>query len=142
VDARLLGAVAWWGFDLAVLWAMLHAFGAPPAFSMVVLAYFLGQVGNTIPVPGAVSGGIVGALLAFGVDADLAIVSVLSYRAIAIWVPAPVGLVALGALRRTIAAWGRDDAVAREEFVAAPAGEARPREARQAWRPATVRAAA
>src|SRR5205085_7996759 len=27
----LLGAVAWWGFDVAVLWACFHAFGhAPP----------------------------------------------------------------------------------------------------------------
>ena len=34
---------------------------------VVVLAYFVGQVGNTIPIPGAVSGGIVGVLLAFGV---------------------------------------------------------------------------
>jgi uncharacterized membrane protein YbhN (UPF0104 family) len=105
LDARLLGAVAWWGFDLAVLWSMLHAFGAPPAFEAVVLAYFLGQVGNTVPVPGAVSGGMVGALLAFGVEADLAIVSVLAYRAIAIWLPAPIGLAALGSLRRTMAVW-------------------------------------
>src|SRR6059058_477131 len=30
-DPRLLGAVAWWLFDAAVLWAMLSAFGAPPA---------------------------------------------------------------------------------------------------------------
>jgi uncharacterized membrane protein YbhN (UPF0104 family) len=141
-DARLLGAVAWWGFDLAVLWAMLHAFGAPPAFSMVVLAYFLGQVGNTIPVPGAVSGGLVGALLAFGVDADLAIVSVLSYRAIAIWVPAPVGLVALSSLRRTIAAWGREDVPETEPVVVPLAAAPRPYEGLQAWRPASVRTAA
>jgi uncharacterized membrane protein YbhN (UPF0104 family) len=138
VDVRLLGAVAWWGFDLAVLWAMLHAFGAPPAFELVVLAYFLGQVGNTIPIPGAVSGGLVGALLAFGVDADLAIVSVLAYRAIAIWIPAPIGLVALSALRRTIAAWGRED----EPVEVAP--RPLPRERRPAWRPreVPVRAAA
>jgi uncharacterized membrane protein YbhN (UPF0104 family) len=138
-DARLLGALAWWGFDMAVLWAMLHAFGSPPALQLVVLAYFLGQVGNTIPVPGAVSGGLVGALLAFGVDADLAIVSVLSYRAIAIWVPAPVGLVALSSLRRTIASWGREDALARvpEPVVVRP-----PEPARTAWRPASVSAAA
>jgi uncharacterized membrane protein YbhN (UPF0104 family) len=83
-DPRLLGAFAWWGFDMFVLWAMLHAFGAPPALAVVVLAYFLGQIGNTIPIPGAVSGGIVGALIAFGVAPDLAIVSVLAYRAIAI----------------------------------------------------------
>lgn len=139
-DARLLGAFAWWGFDMAVLWAMLHAFGAPPALEVVVLAYFLGQVGNTIPVPGAVSGGLVGALLAFGVDADLAIVSVLAYRAIAIWVPAPVGLVALSALRRTMAAWSREDKPAAVQPVVK-----RPCEGRSTWRPsreAPARAAA
>jgi uncharacterized membrane protein YbhN (UPF0104 family) len=129
LDARLLGAVAWWGFDMAVLWAMLNAFGSPPAIELVVLAYFLGQVGNTLPIPGAVSGGLVGALLAFGVGADLAIVSVLAYRAIAIWIPAPIGLVALSALRKTIAAWGRDEA--------APESEVRPvpSDRRATWRP-------
>jgi hypothetical protein len=107
-DPRLLGAVAWWGFDAAVLWAMLHTFGAPPSLAVVALAYFVGQVGNTIPVPGAVSGGIVGVLLAFGVDSDLAIVSVLAYRAVAIWLPGAVGLSALPALRRTLARWARE----------------------------------
>jgi uncharacterized membrane protein YbhN (UPF0104 family) len=132
LDARLLGAFAWWGFDMFVLWAMLHAFGSPPPIQLVVLAYFLGQVGNTIPIPGAVSGGLVGALLAFGVDADLAIVSVLAYRAIAIWIPAPVGLVALNALRRTIAGWGRED---QEPQAPAHAPAAAERAARPAWRP-------
>jgi uncharacterized membrane protein YbhN (UPF0104 family) len=109
LDPRLLGAVAWWGFDAAVLWAMLHAFGAPPAFAVIVLGYFVGQVANTIPIPGAVSGGMVGVLLAFGVEADLALTSVLAYRAIAIWLPAPIGLATLGALRKTIAGWGAED---------------------------------
>jgi hypothetical protein len=44
------------------------------------------------------------------VDADLALVSVLAYRAVAIWLPALVGLAALGALRRTMAGWTRKDA--------------------------------
>jgi hypothetical protein len=109
-DPRLLGALAWWTFDAAVLWAMLHAFGAPPAFAVVVLAYFVGQVGNTIPIPGAVSGGMVGVLLAFGVEPDLALTSVLAYRAVAIWLPAPVGLAALGGLRRTMARWKAETA--------------------------------
>jgi uncharacterized membrane protein YbhN (UPF0104 family) len=141
LDARLLGALAWWGFDMFVLWAMLNAFGAPPALAVVVLAYFLGQVGNTIPIPGAVSGGLVGALIAFGVDADLAIVSVLAYRAIAIWLPAPIGLVALGKLRGTMAAWGREDAIApAAEPVSLPVIVVAPREAvpapaRPVWRP-------
>jgi uncharacterized membrane protein YbhN (UPF0104 family) len=157
-DPRLLGAFAWWGFDMAVLYGMLNAFGTAPPFSVIVLAYFLGQVANTIPVPGAASGGLVGVLLAFGVGADLAIVSVLAYRAMAIWIPAPVGLVALGKLRRTMARWADEDAVAADDLVTAvpafaaddlvapvPALEVvrpRPREGRQAWRPVEVPAAA
>jgi putative heme transporter len=111
-DPRLLGALAWWLFDAAVLWAMLSAFGAAPPIAVVVLAYFVGQIGNALPIPGAVSGGIVGVLLAFGVQADLVLVSVLAYRSVAIWLPAPVGLLALTSLRRTFARWKFEDAPA------------------------------
>jgi uncharacterized membrane protein YbhN (UPF0104 family) len=104
-DPRLLGAIAWWAFDGAVLWAMLHALGTPPELTVLVLAYFLGQIANTIPVPGAASGGLVGVLLAFGVEADLALASVLAYRSVAIWLPVPLGLVALGGLRKTVTRW-------------------------------------
>jgi uncharacterized membrane protein YbhN (UPF0104 family) len=124
-DARLLGAVAWWGFDAAVLWAMLHAFGAPPQLAVVVLGYFVGQIANTLPIPGAVSGGMVGVLLAFGVAPDHALVSVLAYRSIAIWLPTPIGLTALGSLRRTLARWAREDQPALRivEVPAAPRAE-------------------
>jgi uncharacterized membrane protein YbhN (UPF0104 family) len=108
-DPRLLGAPAWWAFDAAVLWAMLHGFGAPPPLAVVVLAYFVGQIGNTIPIPGAVSGGIVGGLLAYGVQPDLALVSVLAYRAVAIWLPAAIGMAALGGLRRTVGRWSLEE---------------------------------
>jgi uncharacterized membrane protein YbhN (UPF0104 family) len=84
---------------------MLHALGHPPALSVVALGYFVGQVANTIPVPGAVSGGMTGVLVACGVEADLALASVLAYRSVAIWLPAPVGLAALSGLRRTVASW-------------------------------------
>ncbi len=107
-DLRLLGALAWWGFDLAVLWTMLQALGDAPALAVVTLGYFVGQVANTLPLPGAASGGMVGVLLAFGVEADLALASVLAYRAVAVWLPAPLGLAALGGLRRRVAAWGGD----------------------------------
>jgi putative heme transporter len=144
-DPRLLGALAWWGFDMAVLYGMLNAFGHAPPFAVVVLAYFLGQVANTVPVPGAASGGLVGVLLAFGVEADLAIVSVLAYRALAIWIPAPIGLVALAKLRRTMARWEREDAP-QADPVLVPAPEAvlrpRPYESRPAWRPVEVMVAA
>jgi uncharacterized membrane protein YbhN (UPF0104 family) len=119
-DARLLGAPAWWAFDAAVLWAMLHAFGAPPALAVVVLGYFVGQVANTLPVPGAVSGGMVGVLIAFGVDTDLALTSVLAYRAIAIWLPTPIGLAAIGGLRRTLARWADEDRPVDEPAAGVP----------------------
>jgi uncharacterized membrane protein YbhN (UPF0104 family) len=108
-DARLLGAPAWWVFDAAVLWATFNALGSPPPLAVLAFAYLAGQVGNTIPLPGAVSGGMVGTLLAFGVAPDLALSSVLAYRAVAIWLPAPLGLAALGALRARIARWSRED---------------------------------
>ena len=76
-DARLLGAPVWWGFDIAALWAAFHAFGAPPPFAVLVLAYFVGQLANTIPLPGSVSGGLVGVLVAFGTPVDMALAAVL-----------------------------------------------------------------
>ena len=133
-DPRLLGALAWWGFDAAVLWSMLHALGAPPSLAVVVLGYFVGQVANTIPVPGAVSGGMVGVLLAFGVDPALALAAVLAYRSVAIWLPAPIGLAALSGLRRTTAAWSAEDAPEAPE-----AREATPAQRRPARRPVPLR---
>ena len=120
-DARLLGAPAWWVFDAAVLWSVFNALGEPPSLAILAFAYFAGQVGNTVPVPGAVSGGIVGTLLAFGVAPDLALSAVLAYRTVAIWIPAPLGVVGLTSLRSRIARWGRED-----EGGAAPEPESRP----------------
>jgi uncharacterized membrane protein YbhN (UPF0104 family) len=119
-DPRLLGAFAWWGFDLAVLWAVFHAVGSPPPLGVLVLGYFLGQVANTIPIPGAASGGLVGVLLAFGVAPDLALAGVLAYRSIAIWLPAPFGAHALAGLRRDAARWSAEDAPAARVRVARP----------------------
>jgi uncharacterized membrane protein YbhN (UPF0104 family) len=132
-DARLLGAPAWWLFDAAVLWATFNALGEPPALAVLAFAYFAGQVGNTIPLPGAVSGGMVGTLLAFGVAPDLALSAVLAYRAVAIWLPAPLGLTALGALRSRVARWSREDADAAElvEAIVAPVSVPAARAARR-----------
>ena len=55
-DPRLLGAIAWWGFDIAVLWACFHAFGASPPKGVIVMAYFVGMIGNTLPLPGGIGG--------------------------------------------------------------------------------------
>ena len=104
-DGRLVGALGWWGFDLAVLACTFAALGAPPAAAVLVLAYFTGALCNTIPFPGLVAGGTVGVLIAFGVEPGLALPAVLAYRAIALWLPATLGAIALAGLRRTVARW-------------------------------------
>jgi uncharacterized protein (TIRG00374 family) len=110
-DAGLLGAVAWWGFDICVLWAMFHAFGSAPPFTVIWMAYFVGTLGNLLPLPGGlggVEGGMIGAFAAFGVNVDLAVLAVLSYRGISFWLPTLPGAVAYFQLRRTVARW-RDE---------------------------------
>jgi uncharacterized protein (TIRG00374 family) len=110
-DPGVLGAVAWWGFDVAVLWASFNAFGHSPPIAVLVMAYFIGQLGNVLPLPGGVGGvegGLIGALIAFGVDAGLAVVAVLVYRGFNFWLPTIPGAIAYVQLRRTVSRW-RDE---------------------------------
>jgi uncharacterized membrane protein YbhN (UPF0104 family) len=100
-----LGAVAWWAFDIGVLLAMLHAFGAALPIPVVVLAYFLGTMFNLLPLPGSLSGGLAGALVLFGAPAAAALAAVMAYRTIAVWLPAASGVASLVALRGTAARW-------------------------------------
>jgi uncharacterized membrane protein YbhN (UPF0104 family) len=109
-DKRLAGAAAYWLCDASVVWATLHAFGSSPALPVVMLAYFVGQVANTLPIPGSVSGGMAGVLIAFGVHAEIALPAILAYRTIAIWFPLPAAIAAVPGLRATVARWGREDA--------------------------------
>jgi uncharacterized membrane protein YbhN (UPF0104 family) len=109
-DRRLLGAIAYWAFDAAVLWAMLHAFGVAPSLPVVALAYLVGQLANTAPIPGSVSGGMTGVLVALGAPAESALAAVLAYRAIATWAPFPIEIAAVPRLRATVARWAREDA--------------------------------
>jgi uncharacterized protein (TIRG00374 family) len=107
-DPALLGAIGWWGFDIAVLWACFHAFGAAPPQAVIVMSYFVGMVGNTLPLPGGiggVDGGMIGAFSAFGVPVEISVVSVLAYRGIAFWLPTIPGAVAYLQLRKTVQRW-------------------------------------
>jgi len=113
-DVGLLGALAWWGFDISVLWAMFHAFGSTPTFTVIWMAYFVGMLGNLLPLPGGlggVEGGMIGAFAAFNVNLELAVLAVLSYRAISFWLPTFPGAVAYFQLRRTVARWRDEQAV-------------------------------
>src|SRR4051794_14777050 len=104
----LLGAIMWWGFDIATLWASFKAFGASPTVGVLVVGYFVGMLANTLPLPsgvGGVDGGMIGAFVAFGVDPGAAIVAVLAYRVFSFWLPILPGALAFGSLRRTVAKW-------------------------------------
>jgi uncharacterized protein (TIRG00374 family) len=107
-DPQLLGAVGWWGFDIAVLWACFHAFGDAPPQAVIIMSYFVGMVANALPLPGGiggVDGGMIGAFIAFGVNGQIALVAVLAYRAFAFWLPTLPGAVAYLQLRRTVHRW-------------------------------------
>jgi len=118
----LLGAFVWWAFDIAVLWACFHAFGDPPSKAVIVMAYFAGMIANVLPFPGGiggVEGGMIGALIVFGVPGGLAVVAVLAYRALAFWLPTIPGAIAYLQLRRTVNRWRQ------ERTRAGPAAAAR-----------------
>ena len=106
----LLGAVAYWACDLGVLAMMLHAFGVRLPLAEVVLAYFLGTLFNVVPLPGSLSGGLAGTLIALGSPAGAAIAAVLAYRALAVWLPAIPGIASLASLRTSVASWRVDTA--------------------------------
>jgi uncharacterized protein (TIRG00374 family) len=105
-DWRLLGAVGYWLFDTLVLYACLVAYGPTPAFWAVAMAYLVGQLANSIPIPAglvAVEGGLIGMLVLFGVRPVSAVVAaVVTYRAISLWLPALIGSAAFFSLRREI----------------------------------------
>jgi uncharacterized membrane protein YbhN (UPF0104 family) len=112
-DPALLGAVLFWAFQIAVLWAAFHAFGDAPPLAVLVQAFFIGMLGNLLPMPGGVGGvegGMVGALTAFGVDFDLALVAVLVYRGFTFWLPLVPGVIAYFRLRRTVDGWRQERA--------------------------------
>jgi uncharacterized membrane protein YbhN (UPF0104 family) len=120
-DPALLGAVAYWLFQIAVLWAAFRAFGESPPVAVLVMGFFVGMFGNLLPMPGGiggVEGGMIGALVGFGVEPGLAFVAVLVYRAFVFWLPMLPGVVAYFQLLRTVDRWREQ----RRARTPAPAG--------------------
>ncbi len=105
-DWRLMGAVGYWMWDNLCLYACLAAYGSRPAVWAVGMAYLVGMLANTIPIPGgffAVEGGLVGMLVLFGVHpASTALAAVVTYRVLSLWIPAIIGTAAFASLRREI----------------------------------------
>ncbi|HEV3319316.1 MAG TPA: lysylphosphatidylglycerol synthase transmembrane domain-containing protein [Solirubrobacteraceae bacterium] len=105
-DWRLLGAVGYCLFDIGALYACLLAYGPAPSWWVVAMAYLVGMLANSLPIPAgliAVEGGLFGMLLAFGVrPGSLVLAAVVTYRAISLWVPALIGSAAFLSLRREL----------------------------------------
>jgi uncharacterized membrane protein YbhN (UPF0104 family) len=107
-DPALLGALAYWAFQIGVLWAAFKAFGAPPPLAVLIAGFFVGMLGNLLPLPGGVGGvegGLIGAYAAFDVNAGLALVAVLVFRAFTFWLPLIPGVIAFFRLRGTVERW-------------------------------------
>jgi len=103
-DWRIVGAIGYLWFDIAVLFACLAAAGHVPALAPVVLAYQIGYLSNFIPVPGGIGvldGSLVGMLVLYGVAGTTATAVTLVYHAISLWVPAVWGTIAFIVLQKT-----------------------------------------
>jgi uncharacterized membrane protein YbhN (UPF0104 family) len=99
---RLAGAVGYLGLDMCVLTCMLRALGDPVDAGALILGYLLGYCGALIPIPGGLGvleGGLVGALVVYGVPASQAAAAVLIYHAIVFWIPSLGGLTAYAMLQ-------------------------------------------
>lgn len=99
------GAIGYWFFDNAVIWATFKAFGEDPALTVVLMGYLLGQLGGLIPVPGGiggVDGGLVGAFVVYGETWSASFIAVLAYRVILFWLPLLIGAVAFLSVQRRL----------------------------------------
>jgi uncharacterized membrane protein YbhN (UPF0104 family) len=103
-DWRIVGAIGYLWFDIAVLFACFAAAGHTPPLAPVVLAYQIGYLSNFIPVPGGIGvldGSMIGMLVLYGVNGTVATAATLAYHAISLWVPAVWGTIAFIVLQKT-----------------------------------------
>jgi uncharacterized membrane protein YbhN (UPF0104 family) len=97
------GAIGYWAFDNAVLWATYRAFDTSVPLTVLLMGYLIGQLGGLLPIPGGVGGidgGLIGTLIVYGAPAAATAAAVLAYRVILFWLPLLVGGAAFVSLRR------------------------------------------
>src|SRR5579884_1884249 len=84
-----LGAPAFLFCDIAVLWVTIHALGYDVPVAPLLLAYLVGYLANTLPIPGGLAvldGGLAGALILYHVPPPVALGGVLLYHTLALWI--------------------------------------------------------
>jgi uncharacterized membrane protein YbhN (UPF0104 family) len=99
----VFGVLAYLGLDVLVLWTAFFAVHAHPVpgFPIVIMAYIIGALGGSIPLPASAGtiGGIAGMLILYGVSHNAAIAAVLLHQAIGLLVPLAGGAIAYAILR-------------------------------------------
>ena len=99
----IIGALGYWAWDNAVLWATFQAFDVSPPITVILMGYLIGQLGGLLPLPGGVGGidgGLIGTLIVYGTPAAVTAAAVVLYRVILFWLPLLAGAVAFTSLRR------------------------------------------
>jgi uncharacterized membrane protein YbhN (UPF0104 family) len=108
LDWRLLGTLGYLVLDIAVLWTCLRGLGVNAPIVAIVLGYQIGYLANLVPIPGGIGvleGGLLGALLLYGLPAVPTAAAVVLYHAIALWVPTLGGTLGFAQLRGTLATY-------------------------------------
>jgi uncharacterized membrane protein YbhN (UPF0104 family) len=107
----VLGAIAYLGFDVLILWSAFHAVHTDPVpgYAVVVMAYIIGALGGSIPLPASIGtiGGIAGMLIVYGVAHNPAVAAVLLHQAIGLLVPLVGGGIAYLIIRRRVGPLGK-----------------------------------
>ena len=89
---------------VAALTCATRAFGATPPVAAVAVVYFAGAIiGSAVPTPGGLGGveaALSAGLVAVGLDASVAVSSVLLFRLCTYWLPIPFGWASLNHLQR------------------------------------------
>jgi len=102
----VLGGIAYLGFEVVVLWFAFRAVHVSPVpgFPIVIMAYVIGALGGSLPLPAAAGtiGGVAGMLIAYGVAHNGALAAVLLHQAIGLLVPLVGGAIAYTILRRRL----------------------------------------
>ncbi len=105
---RLIGTAGFLCLDMAALWAACAATGHPIGFLALAIAYCIGYLTTTVPIPaglGVLDAGLAASLVLYGLSPSASVGAVIVYHSIAIWVPGVGGLVAwlLTRSRRSLA---------------------------------------
>jgi uncharacterized membrane protein YbhN (UPF0104 family) len=101
----ILGSIGYLAFDIGAFAAAFAAFGSTPPLGPLVFGYTIGQLGGLIPLPGGIGGtdgGLIGAMVLYGVSLSHAVAAVVVYRTFQLGVPAILGAIAFVQLRRTL----------------------------------------